>query len=281
MIIKRIKDKTAVIQLTNAKARVALFDKGSPEFLFATEETLPKGAVEDGYIRDMEAVRQVLSQILTQPDLKRVKRAVFTLSSSHIIASSATVPVMKEKKLEKMLHANMDLYFPVDTSDYNVVWSSGNLSSKAVEGAITLWAVPNGLLASYYHLANSLGLSVLAMDYAGHALANAKNLDFEGPVPASEEGTILHVAADDEHLLATFSRNGEIRLQRLMMRSSSEGDPTSLALDINEMQMLLDYYVESVDSNAGEITCALSGDLAASRDWKEAIPRDLDLHLKA
>lgn len=301
--------RALVIQLNSKTLRVALAAPGADAqhpLQACASAPLPEGAVEDGFIRDPEAVQAALKTLLEAPEFKRTRRAVVTLCSTQIISEVATVPVTPPRQLGKLLAANMDLYFPVAVEEYHMVWTPvGPVTDE--EGneqlSVQLWAVPVALLAQYYALVNGCGLSVAAVDYCGASLAAAIGVGYAVPrrraetsakhaaggrrlqknkeqlqqlaAPGGESGrggtaaavlapeepeqsggeAALYLMAEPEHLLMTFVQDGQVKLQRLLLRGSG-------ADEMNEAQMVLEYF-DAREGGRGTVTEAfLCGTLA-------------------
>ena len=276
----KLHGKVLAIQLTSGHLRIAKLSlSGSEPAIQATSvHDLPDGCVVDGVIHRVETVRGVLRTALKNPDYKHCKRVVFSLCTSQIITEDATLPQVPVNRLEKMLEANMDLYFPVDTQDYHMIWQLVRHDREREEMLVQMWAVSTSMVQPYYQLANSLGLSVVAIDYCGHSLASAVGASFvqapaavkkpvriaigskkneeksEQPPPAPS--TDLYLMAEKEHLLMLFVRNGHVELQRIFLCGSN------MEQELGEVLMALDYYDSMDMGDHGEIRCHLCGALA-------------------
>ena len=73
MNIKKLSGKGLVIQLSGNKLRIAKTNLGAamPQLQASFVADLPEGAVEDGVIHDLDAVREVLKGALATPELRR------------------------------------------------------------------------------------------------------------------------------------------------------------------------------------------------------------------
>lgn len=188
---KRPSGKALVIQLGRDEIRIALTTLGAavPKLQQCTTVPVPEGVVEDGMLRDPEVLQALLISALKRPEFRRTRRAVFSICSAQIISETAAVPAVSPKKMAKLLESNMDLYFPVDAKEYHLVWKiigPAGSGESGQEVSVQLWAVPNTLLAGYYALANSCGLSVAAIDYCGTSLAAAVGATFSAPPKAAK-----------------------------------------------------------------------------------------------
>lgn len=292
----KITGKVLAIQLGCQETQLVLADRNG-QFLYCTSAPTPAGAVEDGVIRNADAVRLMLKELLQERQFKGVKRAVFVLNTTQVITERVTVPALPEAKLEKLLQANMDMYFPVDMHDYRVVWEVVDTHSRdnnPKEADVQLWAVPAAMLESYYKVANSCGLAVAAVDYFGHSIATAvgasfarkhkapkehKKLDWNMELsfgkkkeePAKKESarsaaaeehsleTQLHLTLDGDLLSMTFVQNGHAVFQRLIRCGS---DPS---YQFGEVVMMVEYF-RSLEAGRGSVLKGIvSGALAEDR----------------
>lgn len=267
----KISGKVLVIQLGREETQLVLVG-GGKEVLYGTTVSTPIGAVEDGVIRNPEAVRVMLKDAMKEHDL-RCRQAVFCLSTSQVITETVTTPDLPAAKLEKLIQANADMYFPVDVKDYQLVWQTigpKKSDNGLKELLVQLWAVPNGMLAPYYTVANRCGLSVAAIDYCGHAIASAVGASFAAPVkggkkkpkldlnmeisfskkkkelpaPAAEEddgpvfnpNTDVYLLVDKDLLGMTCVQNGQVVFQRFLRCG---GNPS---YQLGELAMMLEYF---------------------------------------
>lgn len=301
---KKISGKGLVIQLTSSQMRIIKTTLGSDEPVIQARfiADLPEGAVEDGVIRDLDAVREILQDALAAPEFHRVKKVVFSLCTTQVIAEDTSFPPVPLNKVDKMLQANMDMYFPVDTQNYHLTWQVVDKQTKKGDMLVQMWAVSTAIVRPYYTLANSCGLSVVAIDYCGHALASAVYASYAVPTKsnsgsvlnkplfgkkkdressAEEElasvavagtedvsGTELYLMAEPDQLQMLFVQDGQVKLQRISLcRAGAESE-------LSEVLMALDYYDSMNIGRYGKVTCTLCGSLALNEEFVE-LTRDM------
>ena len=282
----KITGKKLVIQLGRTQTRVALINGGN--ILHSKIYDTPAGVVEDGAIRNQESVRELLKSITKEPEFKGVKQAVFVMSTSQVITEMVTVPDVPASRLEKLLHANVDMYFPVDMHDYQLAWQV--VGPKPNENGhkeviVQLWAMPVTMLNRYYQVANACGLSVVAIDYIGNSIAGAIGATFTSskdkkkpdlntsitlskkkaePAPAEDKhaqtgmnpDTQLHLLLEQDILGMTFVQNGQIMVQRFIRCGS---DP---AYQFGELAMMLEYFRAMDIGRGSNVIGFASGSLA-------------------
>lgn len=257
---QRLSGRALVVQITEREIRIAQMTLGSDVISERVILPTPPNAVEDGQLVGLDALRDAMEPVLRQGLFRRCRKVVFSLCSTQVISESVTVPaVKKQQRLGQMLLANMDEYFPIDPGEYQLSWESVGVEQR--EDArllrVQLWAVPRAMLQRYYALANSMGLSVAAVDFCGHSHATAVDADFAMPKHAkssadTDDGVCLYVNAESELLLLTFVYNGQVKLQRLLQRGYSQQD------DLNEAGIVLDYF-SAMPGRARLTSAVLSG----------------------
>ena len=257
---QRLSGRALVVQITEREIRIAQMTLGSDAISERVILPTPPNAVEDGQLVGLDALRDAMEPVLRQGLFRRCRKVVFSLCSTQVISESVTVPaVKKQQRLGQMLLANMDEYFPIDPGEYQLSWESVGVEQR--EDArllrVQLWAVPRAMLHRYYALANSMGLSVAAVDFCGHSHATAVDADFAMPKHAkssadTDDGVCLYINAESELLLLTFVYNGQVKLQRLLQRGYSQQD------DLNEAGIVLDYF-SAMPGRARLTSAVLSG----------------------
>ena len=181
------KGKALVIHVTRDRIRIANAALG-PEPVLSDFLTisLTEGLVEDGAILQPEAMHEILRKTLERDAYKSAREVIFVLCSTQVVSETASLPRTAEKRLEKLLTANMDMYFPIRVDDYKLTWEIiGPDVENPDQMKVQLWAVPREMLRSYYVLANECGLSVAAIDFGGHALATVVGASFASPASAA------------------------------------------------------------------------------------------------
>lgn len=257
---QKLSGRALVVQITEREIRIAQMTLGSDAISERVILPTPPNAVEDGQLVGLDALRDAMEPVLRQGLFRRCRKVVFSLCSTQVISESVTVPaVKKQQRLGQMLLANMDEYFPIDPGEYQLSWESVGVEARedARHLRVQLWAVPRAMLHRYYALANSMGLSVAAVDFCGHSHATAVDADFAMPKHAkssadTDDGVCLYINAESELLLLTFVHNGQVKLQRLLQRGYSQQD------DLNEAGIVLDYF-SAMPGRARLTSAVLSG----------------------
>ena len=257
---QKLSGRALVVQITEREIRIAQMTLGSDAISEQVILPTPPNAVEDGQLVGLDALHDAMEPVLRQGLFRRCRKVVFSLCSTQVISESVTVPaVKKQQRLGQMLLANMDEYFPIDPGEYQLSWETVGVEARedARHLRVQLWAVPRAMLHRYYALANSMGLSVAAVDFCGHSHATAVDADFAMSKHAkssadTDDGVCLYINAESELLLLTFVHNGQVKLQRLLQRGYSQQD------DLNEAGIVLDYF-SAMPGRARLTSAVLSG----------------------
>ena len=279
----KLSGRALVVQITEREIRIAQMMLGSNTIQEQVILPTPPNAVEDGQLVGLDALRDAMEPVLRQGLFRRCRKVVFSLCTTQVISETVTVPaVKKQQRLGQMLLANMDEYFPIDPGEYQLSWQT--LGTEQNDGAqllrVQLWAAPRAMLHRYYALANSMGLSVTAVDFCGHSHATAVGAVFAAPKHAAaagadaDEGVRLYVNAESELLLLTFVHNGQVKLQRLLQRGYSQQD------DLNEVGIVLDYFT-AMPAHAKLTSAVLSGGEANEAGLADALSELLNVPVKA
>ena len=279
----KLSGRALVVQITEREIRIAQMLLGSNTIQEQVILPTPPNAVEDGQLVGLDALRDAMEPVLRQGLFRRCRKVVFSLCTTQVISETVTVPaVKKQQRLGQMLLANMDEYFPIDPGEYQLSWQT--LGTEQNDGAqllrVQLWAAPRAMLHRYYALANSMGLSVTAVDFCGHSHATAVGAGFAAPKHAAaagadaDEGACLYVNAESELLLLTFVHNGQVKLQRLLQRGYSQQD------DLNEVGIVLDYFT-AMPAHAKLAGAVISGGEANEAGLAEALSELLNVPVKA
>lgn len=297
---KLLSGKALVVQIGEFETRVAGMTLGMklPQVQETAVLETPAGAVADGTIKDLDALSGMLAQLRLESAFKKYRKVVFILSSTQVISHTALMPKMKNtKKLEQMIRANSDMYFPVDVSDYQLTWQvvGDKTENDLTQTQVQLWAIPNALLLPYYRLAESCGMSVAAVDYCGHSFASGINATFAAAKPAKpakksrkakqedaeavpehsveQETTTLYINLERDHMLMSFVQEDQVLLQHLLQRGEY------LDTDLNDIFMEMEYF-HSMFPACVSGDCVISGSCIHDEQLVAELEEVADVPLK-
>lgn len=208
----------------------------NPKVYSYMELGTPENTVLDGFVTRPDELAQVIEEAIHSHNI-RTKKVVFTIASSRIASREAFLPYVKKNKLGEMVQACAGDYFPVDISKSKVTYQI--LSTPVQENGIkqyrlSLMAVPNELLETYYVLAKLCGLNIVALDYAINSVASATK--------GSLSGGVQMVIKIDEKITQLFiCSDGDVVLQRTLTSGIDEAIETVIDLSSGETGQSISY----------------------------------------
>jgi type IV pilus assembly protein PilM len=201
-------EKVISIKIGNSVTQVAEVDYGAknPKIHHAFSFETPEGTIDDSGVRISDMLIGLIRNGMAGSGMKSEK-VIFTLSSARVASREVTIPMVKEKKIKTILIANSKDYFPVDLSEFQLVYRI--IEKKKAEKQIKLlvFAVPNSLVQSYVALAQELEMQLVAVDYLGNSIYQAMIRSLPTDVAAT-------ICIDDNTSTITVIRDGQIALQR-------------------------------------------------------------------
>ena len=145
----------------------------TPRVYRCLEILTPEGAVEDGYILQPKELAKDLTKALKEEGIK-TKKVVFSVASGRIASREATLPYVKQSKLEEVVDASAADYFPVDISEFKVTYQIMDTPEEpdgTKKYRVALLIAPNDLLDTYTSFAKLCNFDVLAIDYLSNSVS--------------------------------------------------------------------------------------------------------------
>lgn len=202
--------KVLSMEIGQGLTRVVEMDykaKNPKVYNYFTFET-PRDVVDDGMVKRSESFAAIMKAECEKRKIK-TNQVVFSVNSSRIARREVHGPLVKEKLIQNMLDTSATDYFPVDMTQYHLVYSIVKKITKGENKGyrLNLLAVPNDLTASYFDFAQSLGLNLMAVDYVGNSI-------FQIATGQYQNGVDVLLKIDETTSLITVLKNGKITLQR-------------------------------------------------------------------
>ena len=145
----------------------------TPRVYRSLEILTPEGAVEDGYILQPKELAKDLTKALKEEGIK-TKKVVFSVASGRIATREATLPYVKQSKLEEVVDASAADYFPVDISEFKVTYQILDTPEEpdgTKKYRVALLIAPNDLLDTYADFAKMCNFDVQAIDYLSNSVS--------------------------------------------------------------------------------------------------------------
>ena len=183
----------------------------NPKVYRCFEIAIPEGSCVDGYF-NQDRLKKLIAMVkkgLAKHKV-RTKRVIFTVFSGKIINREVLLPAVRENVIDSVIQANLSDYFPVDMSDYSVTYTLTNTIEKGKDAGkhkVLIMAAEKGLIQQYQELAESLGLTLLNLCYAGDSAYQAVKQD------VTEECRAV-VKVEEQNTIITIVKAGKLLLQR-------------------------------------------------------------------
>lgn len=173
-------------------------------FMFPT----PADCVIDGVILDAEPLAEELKKQLSERNLSKIKKVVFSIFSSKIASREVYLPPMKDKQVGAVIATNASDYFPVDLSKYHVTYIIlEHVKTREPKTRVLVLAVPMSMLEGYFTLATLCNLDITAIDSSG-------NSDYQALRTLNKDKVIMYVDVDCSTSYVSFIQGDSLLLQR-------------------------------------------------------------------
>lgn len=182
------------------------YEAKNPKIYNAFSFETPLGVLSDEGVTVNDSLIALMRQAMAQNGIRTTK-AVFTISSTRIAIRDVSIPLVKDNKIKQLLLANSKEYFPVDLSQYELVYRVAERLKEEKQIKLTVFAVPRALIESYQNLAKAWGLTIVGMDYSGNSIYQVMQRTMN---PAFS----VTLRVDDNSSMLTIIKDGKVELQR-------------------------------------------------------------------
>lgn len=167
--------KVLSIEISSSLIRMVEMDyqKKNPRVYRHAMVPTPPGSIKDGYLQGSTALRDVIKSALNEYKMKSTRDVIFTVASSKIVTREVVLPPVKPNMIESVIKTNLNEYFPIDLSSYDVAhlvleqFADGPDKGKY---RTMIMAADKNLVSSYDELATMCGLRLVSLDYAGNSI---------------------------------------------------------------------------------------------------------------
>lgn len=202
--------KVLSIEIGQGLTRVVEMDykTKSPKIYSCFSFETPQNVINDGVVTLNEVFASLLKSECQKRNITTTK-AVFSVTSSRIARRDVKIPLVKEKQIQDVLNASATDFFPIDASQYHLVYSIIDKINTKEEKQyrLNLLAVPNEITNSYLSFASGCGLTLEALDYVGNGV-------YQVTKDAYKDGVNVVIKIDEQSGLVTIIKDGKIELQR-------------------------------------------------------------------
>lgn len=200
--------KVLSIEVEQSVTRVVEMDYGvkSPRIYNAFSFETPPGTLSDEGVTVNESMVGLMRQGMTQNGI-HTNKAIFALASSRIASKDVIIPTVKDNKIKQVLLANSKEYFPVDLSQYELVYRILERMKAENQLKLMVYAVPRGLLLSYQQLAKAWGFQLVGVDYSGNSI-------YQAMMRTMNPALAVTVCVEDQNSMLTIVKDGKVDFQR-------------------------------------------------------------------
>ncbi len=152
---------------------------------------LPADAVEDGELRDPDAVAQVIKNLIGNLQIKG-KKVGISISGYSVILKKINLAVMTEKELEEHIQSEAEQYIPFDLDDVYLDYQDLKTNTEGEDRTdVMLVAAKKDVVDAYLQMLQSIGLKTVLVDVDAFALENSfeTNFGLEGNVVLVDIGS--------------------------------------------------------------------------------------------
>lgn len=187
----------------------------SPKVYKAISFDTPMNTIEDGYIRDKKTFSSVLKTELKRAKMK-TKDVMYTIASTKIANREVMIPLVKEKRIQAVVDAQAQEYFPVDITEYTVFYNVIERIEKETERGLKLFliAAPDNLIKNYYSFSEDMGFHLVGLDYIGNSALQLLKQQ------VSDHANII-VQINEQTTLISILDNKKLALQRTVPYGSN------------------------------------------------------------
>ena len=213
--------KVLSIEISNSLIRICEMDykKKNPRVYRHVVVSTPPGAINDGYLTNQAELKEAITSAISANKMKGTKDVIFTIASSKIITREVMLPGVKQSALGAMIKTNLNEYFPIDLSNYEIahlVLEQMKDGAEAGKYRTQIMAAEKSLVKSYDELATLCGLRLVSLDYAGNSIFQAiKNED--------TASRVMVLKIEESQTLISIVKEKNLMLQRNISYGLMEG----------------------------------------------------------
>ena len=194
--------------------KVALIEYGvkHPHVFDVFTFRTPENAVEDGYIREREALSNQLRAELSKRRITE-KRVIFSINSAKVVSREVMIPKVSSRQLKSIAIEQARESFPMDIASYTISYTTMGMldGDPKQQMKLLLLAVPDNLLANYINFAELCGLDIETFEYMGNCAMQfiAKNyIEDSVIVQLEERSTIVSIVKDNKLVFQRVAPHG-------------------------------------------------------------------------
>jgi type IV pilus assembly protein PilM len=189
---------------------------------------LPVGAVEDGELRDPEAVGAVIKTLIKNLGIKSKKVAI-SISGYSVIMKKINLAVMTEEELQHHIQAEAEQYIPFDIDEVYIDFQDLKTNKEDEERTdVMLVAAKKEVVNKYMDMLESIGLKVVVVDVDAFALENSYELSM-----GQDENVILVDIGSSKMNINIISEGASVFARDVFLGSRQLTEQIQVKLDVS------------------------------------------------
>lgn len=208
-------NKLIGLDLGSQAIKICLVDQTSRNLVLEHygQANLPPFAVEDGAIKDSQAVADTLSGLIRNLGI-REDEVVLALAGYSVIVKKITLPILTAKELAQTIHLEAEQHLPFDVREVNLDFHIlGPLKEEPDTMGVLLVAGKKDVLESYLQVMRLAGLDARVVDIVAFALENA----YEANYPLGDTPLAVVDLGSDLITINVFNARGTLFTRDLSM----------------------------------------------------------------
>ncbi len=170
--------------------------KGVCLFKFGMTDIAP-GLIEEGTIKDPEAVADAIRQLFKSYSIKNHNVAI-SVGGYSVIVKKISIPAASEEQLQDTIQFEAEQYIPFDINDVNLDFQiMGENENNPNQMNVLLVAAKQDMVNEYVNLAQMAGLEPKVIDVDAFALQNIFELNY---VVENENVALIDIGASKTSL---------------------------------------------------------------------------------
>jgi type IV pilus assembly protein PilM len=155
------------------------------------------GLIEEGTVKDPEAVSKSIRELYAKAKLKE-KNVAISIGGYSVIVKKINVQNMTEDELQETIHFEAEQYIPFDISDVNLDFQIlGESEHNPNMMGVLLVAAKKEMINEYINLVQMTGLNLCVIDVDAFALQNIFEFSYD---PGDENIALIDIGASKTSL---------------------------------------------------------------------------------
>lgn len=183
----------------------------------------PRDSIQDGGIKNIDAIKEVLLQVINNQNMK-AKRVVFSTKSTSIITRIIEVPLAKPMEMDTIIKFEMEQYLPINFEGYILKYRKlyEVKNEKGKKCRVSVAVFPKETAKQYLDLAKELKLTPYALDLTSNCINKLFSKDtMINSENYSLKETVVVIDLGYDYLELNIISNGILEFTRIISGGGS------------------------------------------------------------